>query len=62
MCLRSVRTLLVFKMNLQVRLMRLFCWEKILLYKKCKNKDEYIRKAAPALLGFGLVAACVWRT
>lgn len=26
------------------------------LYKKCKNKEEYIRKVSPALLGFGLVA------
>lgn len=27
------------------------------VYKKCKNKEEYIQKAAPALLIFGLVSA-----
>lgn len=26
------------------------------IYKTCKNKEEYIRKAGPALLVFGLVA------
>ncbi len=26
------------------------------IYKTCKNKEEYIRKASPALLVFGLVA------
>lgn len=26
------------------------------MYKKCKNKDEYIRKVSPALLGLGIVA------
>lgn len=27
------------------------------VYKKCKNKEEYIRKAGPALLVLGIVAA-----
>lgn len=26
------------------------------IYKKCKNKDAFIKKAGPALLGFGIAA------
>lgn len=26
------------------------------MYKKCKNKEEYIHKAGPALLAFGMVS------
>ena len=26
------------------------------MYKKCKDKEAYIKKVGPALLGFGLVA------
>ena len=36
--------------------MHQFFWEKIILIKKCKDKEAYIAKTAPALLVFGLVS------